>query len=57
VRALGATIAIESPRGHGTKLRITAPVPMLRLVEASRAPSHLSPGPTLNSNISGNPAA
>jgi two-component system sensor histidine kinase DesK len=57
VRALGATIAIESPRGYGTKLRITAPVPMLRLVEASRAPSHLSLGPTLNSNVSGNPAA
>ena len=57
VRALGATITIESPRGHGTKLRITAPVPILRLVETSRAPSDLSLGPTLNANASGNPAA
>ena len=57
VRALGATITIESPHGHGTKLRITAPVPMLRLVETSRAPMDLSLEPTLNANVSGNPAA
>ncbi len=56
VRALGATLTIESPRGHGTKLRIVAPVPILRLVETSRAPSDLSLGPTLNTNASGNPA-
>jgi len=57
VRALGATLTIESPRGHGTNLRIVAPVPILRLVETSRAPSDLSLGPTLNANASGNPAA
>jgi len=57
VRALGATLIIESPRGHGTRLRIVAPVPILRLVETSRAPSDLSLGATLNSAVSGNPAA
>jgi len=56
-RALGATLIIESPRGHGTRLRIVAPVPILRLVETSRVPSDLSLGATLNSTVSGNPAA
>ncbi|HEY0199354.1 MAG TPA: sensor histidine kinase [Rhodanobacter sp.] len=55
VRALGATLAIESPRGHGTRLRIVAPVPMLRLVETARAPSDLLP--TLNATASGSPVA
>jgi two-component system sensor histidine kinase DesK len=55
VRALGATLAIESPRGHGTRLRIVAPVPILRLVETARAPSDLLP--TLSATASGSPAA
>lgn len=36
VRALGGTLAIESPRGHGTRLRVVLPVPLLRLVPQSR---------------------
>ena len=36
VHALGGTLAIESPRGQGTRLRVVIPVPILRLVEASR---------------------
>ena len=57
VRALGATLAIESPKGHGTRLRIVAPVPILRLVETARVPSDLSLGPTLQTTASGNPSA
>ena len=36
VHALGGTLAIESSRGQGTRLRVVIPVPILRLVEASR---------------------
>lgn len=36
VRTLAGTLAIESPRGEGTRLRIVIPVPILRLVETSR---------------------
>ncbi|MEO8998239.1 MAG: sensor histidine kinase [Rhodanobacter sp.] len=57
VRALGGTLAIESPRGHGTRLRIVAPVPILRLVETSRASPDVSLGPNLTSTASGHPAA
>jgi two-component system sensor histidine kinase DesK len=56
VRALGATLGIESPRGHGTRLRIVAPVPILRLVETTRAPSD-SFGALSTSNAAGHPAA
>ena len=56
-RALGATLTIESPRGHGTQLRIVAPVPILRLVETSRASADLSLGASLHTTASGNPAA
>ena len=57
VRALGATLAIESPRGQGTRLRITAPVPVLRLVEASRAALEPSLDNLANTNAAGNTAA
>ncbi|MEP6897044.1 MAG: sensor histidine kinase [Rhodanobacter sp.] len=36
VRALNGSLIIESPRGQGTLLKISAPVPILRLVETSR---------------------
>lgn len=36
VCALGGTLAIESQRGQGTRLKVTVPVPVLRLVEAPR---------------------
>lgn len=57
VRALGATLAIESPKGHGTRLRVVAPVPILRLVETVRASADLSPGPAVNHTAAGKPAA
>jgi two-component system sensor histidine kinase DesK len=53
VRALGGTLAIESPRGQGTRLKVSVPVPILRLVETPRAmpgdalaelPTNISPG-------------
>lgn len=37
VHALGGTLTIESPRGQGTRLKVTVPVPILRLVEAPRS--------------------
>lgn len=39
VRAMGGVLAIESPRGQGTRLRVVVPVPVLRLVPAERMPS------------------
>jgi two-component system sensor histidine kinase DesK len=57
VRALGAILVIESPRGQGTRLRITAPVPILRLVESSRAPTDPSFDAVSDSHVAGNPAA
>lgn len=58
VRAFGGTLAIDSPRGHGTKLQIVAPVPILRLVEKPPVSSNLSFGSTTSSTgASGYPAA
>jgi two-component system sensor histidine kinase DesK len=37
VRALGGTLTIDSPRGQGTCLKVSVPVPTLRLVETSSA--------------------
>jgi two-component system sensor histidine kinase DesK len=37
VRALNGTLAIESPRGRGTSLKVTVPVPFLRLVGSAGA--------------------
>ena len=42
VHALGGSLTIESPRGQGTRLKVTAPVPILRLVETSRAPVNMA---------------
>lgn len=36
VRAMSGSLSVESPRGQGTRLKITVPVPGLRLVESSR---------------------
>lgn len=57
VHALGATLVIESPKGQGTRLRIAAPIPILRLVPSSQAPLDSSFGALSNSNAAGNPAA
>lgn len=44
VQALGGTLRIDSQRGQGTKLKISVPVPILRLVDTSRAAHELHPG-------------
>jgi two-component system sensor histidine kinase DesK len=36
-RALGGNLTIESPRGHGTRLRVVVPAPPSRRMEMSRA--------------------
>lgn len=54
VRALGGSLTIESPRGHGTLLKISAPVPLLRLVETRPQTAAASKAPV--ANVSG-PAA
>jgi two-component system, NarL family, sensor histidine kinase DesK len=57
VCALGGTLAIESPRGQGTRLRVVVPVPILRLVEASRSPSDTSITEPLTTTAPGQPVA
>lgn len=56
VRALHGAMMIESPRGQGTRLNVTAPVPILRLVESSRdqSPSHAD---AVDTALSGQPTA
>jgi two-component system sensor histidine kinase DesK len=44
VHALGGTLRIESPRGQGTQLHVSVPVPILRLVETLRAAPSTEPG-------------
>ncbi|MEP7185637.1 MAG: sensor histidine kinase [Rhodanobacter sp.] len=56
VRALNGSMTIDSSRGQGTRLNVTAPVPMLRLVEISRNPSRLH-GDAVDTPLSGQPAA
>lgn len=56
VRALRGVMTIESARGQGTQLNVTAPVPMLRLVETSSEPS-LSHAADIDISLSGKPAA
>lgn len=40
VRGMGGTLSVESPRGQGTRLKIT--VPILRLVETPRPPADVA---------------
>jgi two-component system sensor histidine kinase DesK len=53
VRALGGSLEVQSPLGGGTQLRVVVPVPVLRLVEPSRATPAATPAQT----SSGYPAA
>jgi two-component system, NarL family, sensor histidine kinase DesK len=55
VQALGGALRIDSPRGHGTRLDVSVPVPILRLVEMPRA-AH-EPPPETPSSFLGHPAA
>jgi two-component system, NarL family, sensor histidine kinase DesK len=57
VRALAGTLTIESPRGRGTRLKVTAPLPILRLVETPHAPADVPIDATLAATSSGQPAA
>jgi two-component system sensor histidine kinase DesK len=56
VRALNGAMTIESARGQGTRLNVTAPVPILRLVESCRnqSPAHAD---AVDTPLSGQPAA
>jgi two-component system, NarL family, sensor histidine kinase DesK len=56
VRALAGTLTIESPRGQGTRLKVTAPLPILRLVETSYAPAGMPIDAALAETDSGQPA-
>lgn len=56
VHALHGAMAIESPRGQGTRLNVTVPVPIMRLVETSRAPSSTA-ADAADAALSGQPAA
>lgn len=56
VRALHGALTIESPRRQGTRLNVSAPVPMLRLVETARLASP-SPADTADIALSGQPLA
>lgn len=57
VSALGGTLTIESLRGQGTRLKIVAPVPILRLVETPSAPPRSVPQASPITTLSGQPAA
>ncbi|MFC5580436.1 sensor histidine kinase [Rhodanobacter terrae] len=57
VRALAGTLTIESPRGRGTRLKVTAPLPILRLVETSHSPAGMPVDAALAATDSGQPAA
>lgn len=57
VRALCGTLAIESSRGQGTRLRVVVPVPILRLVEASPSAADMSVTESLTSTVPGQPTA
>jgi len=57
VRALGGSLSIESPRGQGTRLRVVAPVSILRLVETKRASVDVFAAESPATPVSGHPAA
>lgn len=57
VRALGGTLAIESPSGQGTCLRVMVPVPILRLVETSRLATDVPATGPLPATAPGQPVA
>jgi two-component system sensor histidine kinase DesK len=55
VRGLGGTLSIESPRGGGTRLQVTVPVPIMRLVKP--LPAQVAATPSLSSAaVAGHPA-
>jgi two-component system sensor histidine kinase DesK len=57
VRALGGTLAFESPRGQGSRLRVVVPLPILRLVESSRSAPEPSMAGPLTQPVTDRPVA
>jgi len=57
VGALGGAMQIESPRGHGTWLRISVPLPALQLVSVRDAPASPDAGEASMPLPVGHPAA
>ena len=55
VRALGGTLTFESPRGQGSRLRVVAPLPIMRLVETSRAMPDPAPADSQPHTVPGQP--
>jgi len=56
-RALGGSLTIESSRDQGTRLRVVVPVPILRLVERSRAAADMPITDPLTSTAPSQPVA
>lgn len=57
VLALGGTLTFESPRGQGSRLRVVVPLPIMRLVEASRSALDPTPADPLTHTIPSQPVA
>jgi two-component system, NarL family, sensor histidine kinase DesK len=57
VRALSGMLTLESPRGHGSRLRVVIPLPIMRLVEAPRSPLDPPLADSLAHAIPGQPVA
>jgi len=53
VHALGGTLAFESPRGQGSRLRVVIPLPIMRLVESPRPPPDPSTAGPLTHSVPG----
>lgn len=57
VRALGGTLAFESPRGQGSRLRVTVPLPIMRLIDTSRSVPDPAHADVQKRSIPGQPVA
>ena len=57
VRALGGTLAIDSPHGGGTRLQVRVPLPIVRLVPPARTSLDISDAAPFASTADGHTAA
>ena len=57
VRALGGTLAIDSPQGGGTRLQVRVPLPIVRLVPPARTSLDMSDAAPFASTADGHTAA